>query len=167
MANVLPEGPDDIEEALRLIRDAANAYRGPHAREFNEIARRCMPDPSEDAPEDGGEAHGDILQLQQRRNPGQTAPTGQRESRLGAKERFAEVLALLSDIAFPPDVAVERVVREELGEVLGVEVRSLSFVDGDQLVPMTANLRRTPHLNARELRAAIQQFIPGSDRLYD
>ncbi len=76
------------------------------------------------------------------------------------------MLAILLNVAFPPDASTERSLRGELGELLNIKVDSLRFFDGDDVVPMRQYLSKTPRKADRVLRASIQQFIPGRDSLH-
>lgn len=163
------DGSSEIEQALQLILAAAKNYQGPYAREFAEIARRCTPS----APE---ELIGELVKNESDLSAGETRkpvdlPDSERhpyksESR-EPNEKLAEVLAILLKVAFPPDKSIERAVRDELGEVLNIKVSSLSFIDGDDVVQVKQHLCKPPKKADRILRAALQQYIPGSDSLHD
>ncbi len=164
------DGPDEIEQALQLILTAARSYRGPHGSEFAEIARRCTPSAPEELlgelvrRRDEGE---EDLYVEEGTNDGLD---GERHPYVTEswepKERLAEVLAILLNVAFPPDASTERSLRGELGELLNIKVDSLRFFDGDDVVPMRQYLSKTPRKADRVLRASIQQFIPGRDSLH-
>ncbi|WP_234352558.1 hypothetical protein [Achromobacter xylosoxidans] len=51
--------------------------------------------------------------------------------------------------------------------MLEIKVRSLRFVNGDDVVQVKQYLQRQPKKADRILRAAVKQFIPAKDSLYE
>lgn len=163
MRESLENGPNEIEQALRLILAAARDYKGPHTREFAEIARRCAPSSPEELIGDFVEQ--DMHEHVHGRSEGEWKLYEAERSE--PKERLAEVLSILLDVAFPVDKSMERAVREELDRVLEIKVRSLCFVNVDDVVQVKQHLPRRPKKADRMLRAAVKQFIPTTDSLYE
>lgn len=145
---IIVQGEDDLEQALREIHRRASEYEGPLVHQFMELAKLSAPVNSDEP----------LVERQRSELGDDNAESTKRDE---TKKRFEESLSLLMLLAFPVNNATEKAVRQELNEILGDhQVKSLNMLIGNRKASLRRNLARRPTKRQVALRNALLSFLP-------